>query len=126
MYPAGTYAYAMYLHDGTLCSGAAVSPQGFLGKAIGAVLPDKTFKSSQWLKSKAGVPRGTPVHVILNMDERTLSFAIGDSEPCVAYKGLPASGVHPYLCSGDIGERSILVAVSGPPPAAEPARRGWW
>lgn len=128
MYPAGTFAYAMYLHDGSLCSGAATVSRGFLGIEK-EMAQGKALKSSQWAKQTAVVSPGTAVHVILDMDHRTLAFAIGDAEPCIAYTGLPDTGVHPYLCSGDIGDRSILVTVSGPqPPRAqvEPARQGWW
>jgi hypothetical protein len=53
-------------------------------------------------------PFGTTVHVVLDMDARTLSFAIDDAEPRCAFTGLPAS-VRPYICSGDLGDNSLMV-----------------
>lgn len=129
IYPAGSFAYAMYLHDGTLCSGAASHPaQG--GQAFG-VGSQKAVKSKHWPKDLL-ISTGTPICVILDMDQRTLSFAIGDAQPQVAFTGLPA-GMHPYVCSGEKAERSQLV-VSGPPAAdiptginPTPAKQGrWW
>ena len=44
-------------------------------------------------------------------ESRGLSFAVGDAEPQLAYTNLPAS-VHPYLCSGDKEDNSLMVVCS--------------
>jgi len=43
------------------------------------------------------------IRVLLDMDERTLSFSRNDEPMALAYTGLPAK-VHPYLMSGAAGE----------------------
>ena len=112
----------MYLHDGELCSGIAARGKTQLGytNADGSRgymdEPAKVghgVKNPQWAKRVlTPMPTGTPVTVILDMEERTLSFAIGDAEPQLAYTNLPAR-VHPYLCSGDKEDNSVLVVCGG-------------
>ena len=53
-------------------------------------------------------PRGTAVDVILDMQAHTLSFAIGDADPQLAYTDLP-SVVYPYVCSGEVDDRSLMI-----------------
>ena len=70
------------------------------------------MKNPEWKKvAPNNIARGTPIRAILDMEARTLSFAIGDEEPKLAFTSLPAS-VRPYVCSGEMGEKSILI-VSG-------------
>ena len=129
IYPAGTSAWAMHLHSGNLCSGAADilsarrtfvrddNSNGYYARDGTAhhlspiSFPGGGAKSPMWNKSP--VPRGTPVCVVLDMDAHTLSFAVGDGECILAYTGLPGN-VHPYICSGDTGERSLLVVAHEP------------
>jgi len=55
------------------------------------------------------VAGGTPVHVLLDMDERVLMLRVSDDGPMMAaYTGLPAEGVYPYVASGDGGDESIF------------------
>ena len=55
------------------------------------------------------VAGGTPVHVLLDMNERVLKLRVGDDGPMMAaYTGLPAEGVHPYVASGEGGDESIF------------------
>ena len=106
-YPANTSAWAMYLHDATLCSGSASRAKKLRdrnGASKGNGLANPGWKSGL-------VPRGTKVRVLLDMEARTLSFAIGDADPQLAFTELPAS-VHPYLCSGAKEDNSVMV-VSG-------------
>ena len=57
-YPAGTTAFAMYLHDGDLCSGCAGA------RSNGT-------KNPKWAKQMLSpIPLGTPIHVILDMEVR--------------------------------------------------------
>ena len=91
----------MYLHDGDLCSGVA-RKRG--NRAAVALL--RGVANQYWMDMP--VPCGTPVRVILNMDARTLSFAIGDQDPQLAYTNLPGS-LHPYICSGEKQDRSLLI-----------------
>ena len=65
--------------------------------------------NSQWAKPQKRIPCGTPVHVLLDMDAHTLSFAIDDGAPQLAYTNLPDS-VRPYVCSGEKKDRSLLIA----------------
>ena len=106
-YPDATCAWAVYLHDGKLCSGAM------------AGVVEQSAAWAQYAPVRP-IPRGTPVHVILDMEQRTLSFAIGEGEPIVAYANLPLP-VHPYICSGDVADRSLVV-VSGGVHLASPMR----
>ena len=123
-YPAATSAWAMYLHDAELCSGVAIKKvqgQGFtrldgtrgtLDLSDPVASTGKGCKNPTWMKQVLKpIPRGTPVDVILDMDAHTLSFAVGDAEPQLAYTNLPAS-VHPYLCSGDKEDNSLMVVCS--------------
>ena len=111
-YPAATNAWALQLHSGDLCSGvAAVNPMT-LARAGRLVNPRrnknaKGKRNDQW--ENLSVPPNTPVRVILDMDARALYFAVADEEPELAYTNLPAS-LHPYICSGDMGDRSVLIA----------------
>ena len=121
-YPAATNAWAMYLHDAELCSGVATNKapgQGFtrldgtrgtLDSLTGAAASTgKGCKNPEWRKQMLKpIPHGTPVDVILDMDARTLSFSVGDADSQLAYTNLPAS-VHPYLCSGDKEDNSLMV-----------------
>lgn len=122
-YPAATSAWTMYMHDGALCSGSAASPSASLGftrkdgtrgflemtgrKGSGARNPEWTGK-----RLLNPIPVNTPIHVILDMEERTLAFAVGDAEPQIAFTHLPAS-VHPYVASGEIGDRSRMEVSGG-------------
>ena len=102
IYPAGTSAWAMYLHDGDLCSGVAARPKKSLGftrpdgtrgymEAPGASTRGNGAKNPLWAKRVLQpIARGTPITVILDMEERTLSFAIGDEEPKLGFTNLPA------------------------------------
>jgi hypothetical protein len=123
-YPAATQAWAMYLHDGDLCSAAAPAVAR-PGASVGFTRLDGTrgymdtgdsqglgARNREWVKwALRPIPTGTPIQAILDMEQRTLSFAVGDAEPQVAYTNLPGV-VHPYICCGDVGERSLL-EVSG-------------
>ena len=126
IYPAGTSAWAMYLHDGELCSGVAAKVKKSLGftRSDGTRgfmdAPGMSTKSSGGAKNPAWtnnvrvrpIARGTPITVILDMEERTLSFAIGDAEPQLGFSNLPAK-VHPYVCSGDGVSDGSVVEVGG-------------
>ena len=126
IYPAGTSAWAMYLHDGDLCSGVAARPKKSLGftrpdgtrgymEAPGASTRGNGAKNPLWAKRVLQpIARGTPITVILDMEERTLSFAIGDEEPKLGFTNLPAM-VHPYLCSGDAISDGSVVEVGATP-----------
>ncbi|EOD16125.1 hypothetical protein EMIHUDRAFT_352574 [Emiliania huxleyi CCMP1516] len=118
-YPSDTSAWALHLCDGTLCSGVAHNvtrgmgytrmdgSRGFLSTGSAAMAAARSNGAKNPLWDGDRVKRGTPVRVILDMEARTLSFAIGDAEPQLAYTDLPAS-VCPYVASGDIGERSLM------------------
>ena len=151
-YPSATTAWAMHLYDGDLCSGAAASDsslgytrsdgaRGYVAarSARKASNGQKNSQWQEWVLETACSPaaRGTSVRVILDMDARTLSFAIGDAKPQTAYTNLPRSGVHPYVCSGDKEDNSLMLITSrrktsgggaaapGPaPPASSPPTRG--
>ena len=110
-YPAGTTAWTVCIHDGTLCSGVAqrdwnkAAPHSMYGLSAAG----KGSKSSAWLRHHRGpFPRGTAVDVILDMQAHTLSFAIGDADPQLAYTDLP-SVVYPYVCSGEVDDRSLMI-----------------
>ena len=127
-YPAGTYAYSMYMLNGSLCSGGASDDKSskHMLKPPG-LMKDRPIRNPQWVPER--VPADTPVHVMLDMDERNLYLAIGDAEPQLAYSNLPAS-VHPYICSGEPLERSVMVVSSNAAKSADtgvapPASRGW-
>jgi hypothetical protein len=99
IYPAATSAWAIHLNSGDLCSGVAA--KGLLnsrGRRIGAENPG-------WTKMPAKA--GSVVTVILDMEAHTLSFAIGEGEPQLAFTNLPPS-VNPYICSGDGKDRSVI------------------
>lgn len=101
IYPRATSAWTLYLHDGDLCSGVA----RFQGRR--AKLATKGVANQYWMDMPC--PINAPIRVVLNMDARTLSFAIGDEEPQLAYTNLPGN-LHPYICSGEKQERSLLIA----------------
>ena len=116
-YPAapGCPAWAMQLHSGDLCSGvAAINPMGLArgGRLVNARRASKNTKgkrNDKW--ENLSVPPDTPVRVIIDMDARALYFGVADEEPELAYMNLPAV-LHPYICSGDMGEKSLMIASS--------------
>ena len=125
IYPAGTAAWAMYLHDGELCSGTAAKPtaslgytrqdgtRGFLDDGLMNMRAGNGARNPEWQKKALKpIPTNTPVVVILDMEERTLSFAIGSEAPKLAFSNLPAV-VHPYVCSGDLEDRSAMEIYGG-------------
>ena len=65
----------------------------------------KGLKNAEWVNTPASP--GTPVRIILDMEQRTMSIAVGDAEPQLAYVSLPAP-LRPYICSGDTGDRSLI------------------
>ena len=115
-YPTATTAWAMHIHGGDLCSGAARQmvgqgftredgTRGYLPATGKGAKSAKVQKNAMWTNQRCGA--GTPVRVILDMDERTLSFAIGDAMPRLAYTHLP-DRVHPYICSGEKDDKSLV------------------
>ena len=63
-----------------------------------------SHKAKDWTALRStGAAAKCLVNVLLDMDARTLSFSRDDGPMRVAYIGLPES-VHPYLCSGNVGE----------------------
>eukprot|EP00966_Prymnesium_polylepis_P252820 5844096-Prymnesium_polylepis.1 len=126
IYPAATVAWAFHFQDGSLCSGAATKPppgsgftkadgtRGYMAAAEGlhAAGEGKAVMEPGW-EDVPVRPRGTPVRVILDMEARSLSFAIGGEPAQLAFTALPAT-VHPYFCSGDVEDNSLMV-VSGAP-----------
>ena len=115
-YPAATSAWAMYLHDGELCSGVASRPRATGNPLAGTARKGSSANGARnpdWVKRVLRpIPLGTPILVILDMEEHTLSFKIGDAETQLAFTNLPKS-VHPYICSGDIEDRSLLEVSGG-------------
>lgn len=122
MFPAGTAAWAMHLHSGDLCSGAAsvlqnrtytdengargyISVNGSQHFLSPIALKGAGKRNAMW--ERTPVPRGVPVRVILDMEAHILSFGIGDQEPQLAFTSLPSS-VNPYICSGNLGEKSLI------------------
>ena len=131
-YPADTAAWALYLHDGDLHSGVASGHpskpsrgQGFTRQdGSRGFLPGKSGTgehSPLWpQRGERSIPRGTPVTTILDMEARTLAFAIGDGEPQLAFTKLPAE-VCPYICSGDKEDRSLIVVCGAPSETSDSA-----
>ena len=127
-YPAATSAWAMYLHDGELCSGVASRPRSTGNPLLNTARRGPSANGARnpdWVKRVLRpIPLGTPIHIILDMEEHSLSFKIGDAETQLAYTNLPTA-VHPYICSGDIEDRSLLEVSGGvnsvAPPASVPA-----
>lgn len=75
----------------------------------GELLPEVSGRShvaEDW--DAIPVSNGEPVHVHLDMDNRTLSFAIGDGAFRTAFSELPAEGVYPLVASGEGGDESIF------------------
>ena len=58
---------------------------------------------THWKEDAKGCGDKCKIRVLLDMDERTLSFSRNDEPMALAYTGLPAK-VHPYLMSGTAGE----------------------
>jgi len=58
---------------------------------------------THWKEDSKGCGDKCKIRVLLDMDERTLSFSRNDEPMALAYTGLPAK-VHPYLMSGGAGE----------------------
>jgi hypothetical protein len=119
IYPAATTAWAFHFQDGKLSSGACVKgpPLASKGKSQGteglhAAAEGKSVMDSGWIDAPVR-PRGTPVRIILDMEERSLSIAIGDAEPQLAFTSLPRA-LHPYICSGDNADNSVVVVHSAP------------
>ena len=82
------------------------------GRLVNARRASKNTKgkrNDKW--ENLSVPPDTPVRVIIDMDARALYFGVADEEPELAYMNLPAV-LHPYICSGDMGEKSLMIASS--------------
>lgn len=69
------------------------TPGGYNG--LGGVGQNDAFKAT-WQS-------GQQVRVIVDMDERTLSFEVDGEDQGVAFRHLPPS-VYPYISSGDGGD----------------------
>lgn len=128
IYPTATSAWTMYLHDAELLSGEVTKAntgagftrldgtRGLMSELVGGARNQGNKgcqKHPGWVKRvMKPIERGTPITCILDMDERTLAFAIGDAEPKLAYTDLPET-VHPYVCSGNHEDRSALEIFGG-------------
>ena len=121
IYPAATSAWAVYFHDAELCSGSAAksSSRGYTRSDGSHGYMDPPARKGHgtrnplWAKRALNpIPRCTPIQAILDMDQHTLAFAIGDAEPQLAFTNLPDS-VHPYICSGDHEDRSLIEVYGG-------------
>ena len=91
----------MHLHGGDLCSGLATASGQQQRKG------HKGVGNPKWIDTP--VKPGTTVTILLDMDKKTISFQVGEGVPQLAYSGLP-SIVHPYVCSGEVNERSHVVS----------------
>lgn len=114
MYPAGTSAWAMYMHDGTLCSGLRYTQanEGHLAslrdRRQARPVPWAAKRHPQWPKRATAIPHNTQIHVHVDMDAGILAFAIGDGQPQIAYTDLPKE-VHPYICLGEKLDNSLMI-----------------